>query len=626
MKIKISGLMIVLTVIFSGFCKGQTVYYTYQSGLFSSPSTWTTDATGTTLTGSSVPGSLDEIVILNGRVVTVSGGSVTVSTTEIQTSGVLDLANVSGNNLGIVSGQGTLKISTSSFPAGNVSSFVSPSGGTVEYSSEIPLDLPLQGTYNHLSLSGSGLKSIGNQDLTINGDLFIQNGGLEFSSGFPAKTVTLSGNLNNQGSFNYRSGTLVFEGAGDQIISSLSGESFYNLTLNKFSGTVTLNESATLTGNLNLLSGILAVAAGQTLLLTDSSVQPVTGYSSSSFVDGVLSFSWPSFSFATRIYPVGKSGQYRPVTLSGTSGSNPVIEVSLVLPVGVSTISEGLISVSTIHQFKIEITNGAILNNPEVTLSFEGNDQVSNPATLVVAHSTDCQNWGNSGTSGYSGTPNSGTVSSSGALTSLNLQTFYALGSVDSENTLPVDLDASSVQISLENGVLAISWATESESENALWNIYRVKPESDQTELALSVNGQGSHSGRYTYNVVDKDASPFISCDYYLEDVSYNGKSTIHGPFHYIASPKQESAILYPNYPNPFNPSTTISYYLPTPGTVSYYVYNLAGKEIISFQTQKIEAGYFSEKINMQGLASGSYFCKMIAGNQSDVIKLVLLK
>jgi hypothetical protein len=57
----------------------------------------------------------------------------TVTTTSIASGSTLDLGVLGGNNLGTVSGAGTLKIGSSSFPSGTFTAFVSASGGTVEY-------------------------------------------------------------------------------------------------------------------------------------------------------------------------------------------------------------------------------------------------------------------------------------------------------------------------------------------------------------------------------------------------------------------------------------------------------------------------------------------------------------
>lgn len=112
-------------------------YYTYQSGNWGTPNVWTLDPSGTTLISPAVPGfnsALDNAVILNGRTVT-NTVSVIVNTVDIRSGGVLDLTTTTGNTFGSLIGSGLLKLKTASLPGGltDVSTFVSSTGGTIEY-------------------------------------------------------------------------------------------------------------------------------------------------------------------------------------------------------------------------------------------------------------------------------------------------------------------------------------------------------------------------------------------------------------------------------------------------------------------------------------------------------------
>jgi hypothetical protein len=85
------------------------------------------------------------------------------------------------------------------------------------------------------------------------------------------------------------------------------------------------------------------------------------------------------------------------------------------------------------------------------------------------------------------------------------------------------------------------------------------------------------------------------------------------------------------NYPNPFNPSTTLSYQLPNTTNVSIAVYDLLGKEIQTLENGKKAAG--SYKVTWDGtdntgrqVSSGVYFCKMVTPEFSTIQKMMLLK
>ncbi len=70
---------------------------------------------------------------------------------------------------------------------------------------------------------------------------------------------------------------------------------------------------------------------------------------------------------------------------------------------------------------------------------------------------------------------------------------------------------------------------------------------------------------------------------------------------------------LYQNYPNLFNPNTTISYQLPSAGIVSLKVYDMVGREVAVLVDEVKEAGYYNATFNGSGLASGIYFVRFNA-------------
>ena len=65
------------------------------------------------------------------------------------------------------------------------------------------------------------------------------------------------------------------------------------------------------------------------------------------------------------------------------------------------------------------------------------------------------------------------------------------------------------------------------------------------------------------------------------------------------------------SYPNPFNPSTTISFDLPIAGEVSLIIYDIRGREVRVLHTTHLQAGQHEVVWNAEGLASGLYFAKL---------------
>ena len=85
-------------------------------------------------------------------------------------------------------------------------------------------------------------------------------------------------------------------------------------------------------------------------------------------------------------------------------------------------------------------------------------------------------------------------------------------------------------------------------------------------------------------------------------------------------------AFLFPNYPNPFNPSTTIRYALPQRSHVTLSVFNTLGQEVASLANETQEAGYHDVKFDGSGLASGVYFYRLRAGDYVASKRLILVR
>ncbi|MBU0517581.1 T9SS type A sorting domain-containing protein [bacterium] len=79
-------------------------------------------------------------------------------------------------------------------------------------------------------------------------------------------------------------------------------------------------------------------------------------------------------------------------------------------------------------------------------------------------------------------------------------------------------------------------------------------------------------------------------------------------------------------YPNPFNPTTTISYALPEAGKVSLMVYDISGRQVANLVNGYRNVGTHHVQFDAQGLASGIYIYRMTAGEFNATGKLVLMK
>jgi len=91
-------------------------------------------------------------------------------------------------------------------------------------------------------------------------------------------------------------------------------------------------------------------------------------------------------------------------------------------------------------------------------------------------------------------------------------------------------------------------------------------------------------------------------------------------------TPQSPSFKLYQNFPNPFNPATTIQYQLAGSSHIMLKIYNLAGQEIITLIDEFQPAGEHEITWQPKGLSNGLYFYKMQSGTFSEIKKLILQK
>ena len=80
------------------------------------------------------------------------------------------------------------------------------------------------------------------------------------------------------------------------------------------------------------------------------------------------------------------------------------------------------------------------------------------------------------------------------------------------------------------------------------------------------------------------------------------------------------------NFPNPFNPSTEITYQLPAKGHVLLTVHNVLGKEIASVVNEFENAGTHTIRFNAASLAGGVYFYRLQTGSFTAIRKMLLVK
>jgi hypothetical protein len=83
---------------------------------------------------------------------------------------------------------------------------------------------------------------------------------------------------------------------------------------------------------------------------------------------------------------------------------------------------------------------------------------------------------------------------------------------------------------------------------------------------------------------------------------------------------------LHENYPNPFNPATTIGYDVVRSSWVTLKVYDMLGQEIATLVNETKPAGAYKVQLDAKNLAGGVYFYRLRAGSFVQTKKLMLLR
>lgn len=175
-------------------------FFSHKSGSWNDPTTWTFDPSGTTQTSTGIPGKDAAVVVLPGRTVNLTADVVSQGLDiTIREGATLDLMTARfTQTLVRLNGQGTLRLASTHYPSVGENLFVTAAGGTTEYYNSSSFELPLsQTTYNNLRINlQSGVVATQKHNLTLNGNLHVQNGTFRINDGTNARrSLEVLGNV-----------------------------------------------------------------------------------------------------------------------------------------------------------------------------------------------------------------------------------------------------------------------------------------------------------------------------------------------------------------------------------------------------------------------------------------------
>jgi len=202
-----------------------------------------------------------------------------------------------------------------------------------------------------------------------------------------------------------------------------------------------------------------------------------------------------------------------------------------------------------------------------------------------------------------------------------------------SEQSLNIEMQDNITAANSRTGIL-LQWVTASETGNAGFHVWRSLEEEGRYErmTALIIPGAGNSSEEHSYSYLDTRVESQGIYWYKVEQLDVSGCSKFFGPLRVErVYHLPEEFFLSRNYPNPFNPSTTLDYQLPVDTYVTIAVYDLLGRQIRVLVDSRVDAGY--HKVSWDGtdasgrmVANGIYLIQMQTEDFRWVQKLSVIK
>ncbi len=160
------------------------------------------------------------------------------------------------------------------------------------------------------------------------------------------------------------------------------------------------------------------------------------------------------------------------------------------------------------------------------------------------------------------------------------------------------------------DGGVALNWITASELNNSGFYIERSRDNENFTSLSyLEGKGTTTEFTKYYYNDYSVESGVYF---YRIKQVDFDGS------FNYLNSIRVDVGLpraffLSQNHPNPFNPSTSITFSSPVDAKVRIELFNTLGERIDLIVDQDYKAGIHDVTYNAQNLSSGIYYYTMTA-------------
>ncbi len=201
----------------------------------------------------------------------------------------------------------------------------------------------------------------------------------------------------------------------------------------------------------------------------------------------------------------------------------------------------------------------------------------------------------------------------------------------DDSSYIPLPVELTSFTAAALNGKIELAWKTATEINNSGFEIQRSTINNQQSTMnnwtkVGFVAGHGTTNTPQNYSYSDASVS-IGKYSYRLKQIDNNGKFVYGQTIEATVGLTPGTVFLENNYPNPFNPSTKISFVLGATARATLKVYNLLGQEVATLADGEFNGGDTQTfTFDASKLSSGIYYYQLKSGTTNQIKKMMLLK
>ncbi|MBL1214217.1 MAG: T9SS type A sorting domain-containing protein [Ignavibacteriae bacterium] len=229
---------------------------------------------------------------------------------------------------------------------------------------------------------------------------------------------------------------------------------------------------------------------------------------------------------------------------------------------------------------------------------------------------------------------NNGTPDLNGEVTAIQNTNYPG----NDDDPLPVELIANSLVATYdtETGISELAWATATEVNNYGFDIWRKVYDKNGNVVSGNqkigfVEGHGNSNSPKAYSWKDENVMQVVDMlhQYQINQVDIDGTTEAFPLVEVTIDDKMlgiDNFEVNPNYPNPFNPTTTVSYELNENSPVTINVYNTLGEQVFSENQGVKDKGLHKMTFDGSDLASGMYMLEVRTPENAKYHKMQLMK